>query len=56
MSECSLPSLSADNETVTISGISSGSFMTTILHLANSDKIKGSGHIICGPYHRSEFL
>ena len=43
----SLPSLNADNDSVTMSGFSSGAFATATMHVIYSDRIKGAG-IICG--------
>ena len=45
--DLSLPSFNADNNTLTMSGFSSGAFETAGMHVIYSDRIKGVG-IICG--------
>ena len=45
-----LPNLGADGDSITMSGFSSGSFMTNIQALVHSDKIKGIGLFSGGPY------
>lgn len=45
-----LPNLGADADSITMSGFSSGSFMTNIQALVHSDKIKGIGLLSGGPY------
>jgi poly(3-hydroxybutyrate) depolymerase len=45
-----LPSFGADPDSVTISGISGGSYTANQLHVVYSDLIKGAGLIIGGPY------
>lgn len=49
-----LPPLGGDAESVTISGFSSGSFMTHLLHVVHSKTIKGVGLTAGGPIHRDE--
>ena len=46
-----IPALGANPDTVTISGFSSGSYMSTHLHVIFSDTIKGAGMMAGGPYH-----
>ena len=45
-----LPSLSLDLTQTTVSGLSSGGYMATQFHLANSDWVTGVGLIGTGPY------
>lgn len=47
----SIPPLGANPDTITISGFSSGSFMSTHMHVIFSDIIKGAGCMAGGPYH-----
>ena len=46
----SLPALGGDPSTITLSGISGGSFTATQLHTIYSETIKGAGLMIGGPY------
>ncbi|MDM7859852.1 PHB depolymerase family esterase [Alteromonas sp. ASW11-36] len=46
-----LPPLSLDLSQTTVSGLSSGGYMATQFHLANSDWISGIGIIGTGPYY-----
>lgn len=46
-----LPPLGGDADTVTASGLSSGAFMSTQLHVAFSDVIKGIGFVEGGSYY-----
>lgn len=45
-----LPPMGAESDTVTVSGISGGSFAASQLHVIFSDMIQGSGLLIGGPY------
>ena len=45
-----LPKLSINPDTITMSGMSSGSFMTNNLHVIYSDVIKGVGLVVGGAY------
>ena len=45
-----LPAMGGEQNSVTVSGISGGSYAATQLHVIYSDLIKGSGLIIGGPY------
>ncbi len=45
-----LPSLSVKLKDVTVSGLSSGAFMTTQMYVANSDIMSGAGIVAGGPY------
>jgi len=45
-----LPAMGAEANSVTVSGISGGSYAATQLHVIYSDFIRGSGLIIGGPY------
>lgn len=49
-----LPPLSLDLANVTVSGLSSGGYMATQFHLANSNWVKGIGVIGTGPYYCAE--
>lgn len=49
-----LPPLELDLKSVTVSGLSSGGYMATQFHLANSDWVKGIGVIGTGPYFCAE--
>lgn len=49
-----LPSLGADSEQVTVSGLSSGAFMTVQLHIAHSQIFSGAGVFAGGIYHCAE--
>lgn len=49
-----LPSLELDLSNTTVSGLSSGGYMATQFHLANSDWVKGIGVIGTGPYYCAE--
>lgn len=46
-----LPACGADLSQTTVSGLSSGAFMTTQFHVAYSDTIVGAGIIAGGPYY-----
>ena len=46
-----LPPVSLDLEQTTVSGLSSGGYMATQFHLANSDWVSGAGLIGTGPYY-----
>ena len=48
--ETSLPSLSGNPNTITVSGFSAGSFMAMQLHVIFSEKIKGAGLVGGGPF------
>ncbi|WP_238455739.1 extracellular catalytic domain type 2 short-chain-length polyhydroxyalkanoate depolymerase [Azohydromonas lata] len=50
----SLPSLNADLSQCSVSGLSSGAFMTVQLHLAHSSLFVGAGVIAGGPYRSAE--
>ena len=45
-----LPAMGGETDTVTISGVSGGSFTAVQMHTIYSDTIKGSGLIIGGAY------
>ena len=45
-----LPPMGADPNTITISGFSSGAFMSTNLNVIYSSFIKGAGLVSGGPY------
>ena len=47
----SLPVLNLDTEHLTVSGLSSGGFMATQYHIANSDKVIGAAMLASGPYY-----
>ncbi|HVZ35163.1 MAG TPA: hypothetical protein VG963_22205, partial [Polyangiaceae bacterium] len=49
-----LPGLGADLEQCSVSGLSSGAFMTVQLHLAHSSMFVGAGIIAGGPYRCAE--
>ncbi len=49
-----LPSLNADINKITVSGLSSGGYMAVQLHVAHSATIKGAGIFAGGPYYCSE--
>ena len=51
-----LPSLGARSDTVTVSGMSSGSFMSMNLHVTMSDTIKGAGLMFGGSYWTPGFF
>ena len=55
LDEMRLPSFGADPESVTFSGISSGSFMAHSMHIIYSKTIKGVGLIAGGPYGANLF-
>lgn len=42
------------NNTVTVSGVSSGGFMANQFHIAHADKVSGAGIVAAGPYLCSE--
>ncbi len=46
-----LPKLTLDTSAVTVSGVSSGAYMASQLHIAHSDWVKGAGLIAGGPYY-----
>jgi poly(3-hydroxybutyrate) depolymerase len=46
-----LPALKIDAANVTVSGLSSGGYMATQLHVAWSSMFKGAGVIAGGPYY-----
>ena len=46
----SLPAFNIDPATITMSGFSSGSYMSANMHVVFSDLIKGVGLIAGGPY------
>ncbi len=48
--DAALPTFNIDPDRVTVSGISSGAYMATQLHLAHSNLISGAGLIAGGPY------
>ena len=48
-----LPALAANPDTITMSGSSSGSFMTNQMHITMSGTIKGVGLMIGGPFYSS---
>ena len=45
-----LPSMGAESNSVTVSGISGGSFAASQIHVIFSDMIHGSGLLVGGPY------
>ena len=45
-----MPPLGGDPDTITLSGMSAGSYMSNTLHLIMSDTIKGVGLYEGGPY------
>ena len=45
-----LPALGADSSSVTVSGFSTGSSISGIMHVIYSDTIKGSGNLAGTPY------
>ena len=51
-----LPELRANPYTVTLSGFSSGAFMTNQIHIAYSGTIKGAGMIAGGPFQVLELI
>ena len=51
----SLPQLGASATEVTVSGMSSGGFMTVQMHTIYSDFFKGAGIVAGGPYHCADF-
>jgi poly(3-hydroxybutyrate) depolymerase len=51
-----LPALEIDASDVTVSGLSSGGYMATQLHLAWSSVFKGVGVIAAGPYYCAQGL
>ncbi|QJR79730.1 polyhydroxybutyrate depolymerase [Alteromonas pelagimontana] len=46
-----IPELNLDTQDVTVSGLSSGGYMATQFHIANSDWVKGAAVIAAGPYY-----
>ncbi|MFC3095996.1 polyhydroxybutyrate depolymerase [Alteromonas sediminis] len=46
-----VPPLSLDTDHITVSGLSSGGYMATQMHLAYSDWVSGAGIIAAGPYY-----
>lgn len=48
--DLAMPAMGGDIDSITVSGISGGSFAATQLHTIYSDTIKGAGLIIGGPY------
>jgi poly(3-hydroxybutyrate) depolymerase len=51
-----LPALKIDASNVTVSGLSSGGYMATQLHVAWSSVFKGAGVIAAGPYYCAQGL
>ena len=51
-----LPALAADENTVTVSGLSSGGYMAVQFQVAFSKIVRGAGVIAGGPYHCAEAL
>ncbi len=51
-----LPALKIDASSVTVSGLSSGGYMATQLHVAWSALFKGAGVIAAGPYYCAQGL
>ncbi len=51
-----LPTLNIDASSVTVSGLSSGGYMATQLHVAWSSLFKGAGVIAAGPYYCAQGL
>jgi len=51
-----LPALKVDASTVTVSGLSSGGYMATQLHVAWSSVFKGAGVVAAGPYYCAQGL
>ncbi|NVK56101.1 MAG: polyhydroxybutyrate depolymerase [Alteromonadaceae bacterium] len=49
--ESATPSLQLITDTITVSGLSSGGYMATQFHLANSDKVVGAAMLASGPYY-----
>ena len=45
-----LPAMGGETDSVTVSGISGGSYAATQMHIIYSDTIKGAGLIIGGPF------
>lgn len=43
--------LQLDTSNITVSGLSSGGYMATQFHLANSDKVSGAAMLASGPYY-----
>ena len=52
----SLPSYGCDSDSVTLSGVSGGSSVSTQMHTIYSDDIKGVGLIIGTPYTDDETI
>ena len=46
-----LPPMGANPDTITSSGFSSGAYMSSFIHVIMSEKIKGVGLIMGGPYY-----
>ena len=46
----SLPALGADPNTVTFSGISGGGYMSNVMQIIHSKRVKGTGLVVGGPY------
>jgi poly(3-hydroxybutyrate) depolymerase len=51
-----LPALKIDASSVTVSGLSSGGYMATQLHVAWSSLFKGAGVVAAGPYYCAQGL
>jgi len=49
-----LPALGADVRQITVSGISSGGYMSVQFHVAHSDRVSGAGILAGGPYECAE--
>jgi poly(3-hydroxybutyrate) depolymerase len=49
-----LPQLSATQESLTVSGLSSGAYMAVQFQVAHSQRVKGAGIIAGGPYYCAE--
>lgn len=46
-----LPKLTLDTDSITLSGLSSGGYMATQFHLAHSEMVSGAGILAAGPYY-----
>lgn len=51
LAEANLPKLGADPQAVSVSGLSSGAYMATQLHVAYSARFMGAGLVAGGPYN-----
>ncbi len=51
LAQDTLPALNLDTAHLTVSGLSSGGYMATQYHIANSDKVIGAAMLASGPYY-----